>query len=141
MAMTRLNYDNLSQTPRVLPGANFVSGKFRALMYEQIGLGSDVVASYQIGQRIPIGAVVAFGVLLTSVSLGSTTLAIGITGTTGKYRAAATFTATDTPTFFGVATAVGLALTAAEDIQATLAAATGPASGTLHIWLFGTLNN
>ena len=46
-----------------------------------------------------------FGVLNATVSLGTSTVAIGIAGATGKYRAAAAFTATDTPTLFGAGAA------------------------------------
>ena len=89
--------------------------------------------------NLPAGATFAFGVLTASASSGSTTLAIGITGTTGKYRAAAAFTATDTPTLFGLASAVGAAdpaLSAEEQVFVTLAAATAPASGTLVVDLY-----
>lgn len=89
--------------------------------------------------NLPAGATFAFGKLTSSVSLATSTLAIGITGTTGKYRAAAVFTATDTPTDFGVATVVGAsdpALSAEEQVFATIAVASLPASGTLVIDLY-----
>lgn len=55
--------------------------------------------------RVPAGMRFLFGKLTTSVSLGTSTVAIGIAGTPGLYRAAATFTAVDTPTDFGTAIA------------------------------------
>lgn len=77
--------------------------------------------------KIPPGWRFVVGFLTTSVSLGSTTAAIGIAGTTGKYRAAATFTATATPTPFGIATIQDdVALAAEEEILLTLAAADAP---------------
>jgi hypothetical protein len=84
--------------------------------------------------KLPQGARFAGGRITSSVSLGSATVAIGNDTTAGKYRAAATFTAPDTPTAFG--TAAGLAqdpLVAEETIVATIAAAALPASGTLVI--------
>lgn len=76
---------------------------------------------------VPPGWRFVRGFLCTSVSGGSTTWAIGIAGTTGKYRAAATFTAVDTPTPFGPAQIMDdVALAAAEEILLTAAAANAP---------------
>jgi len=77
--------------------------------------------------RVPAGYRFAGGELVSSVSLGTSTVAIGIAGTTGKYRAAAVFTAVDTPTNFG--TALGFAdppLAAEEEIIMTTATASLP---------------
>lgn len=89
---------------------------------------------------LPAGATFAFGVITASATMGaSATLAIGTTGATGKYRAAATFTAVDTPTMFGVNTAVGVAdpgLTAEEQVFITIAAASLPTAGTLVVDIY-----
>lgn len=87
---------------------------------------------------LPTGATFAFGVLTASASSGSTTLAIGPASSTAKYRAAAAFTSTDTPTFFGKAAEVAAAtpLAAEETVIVTLAAATAPSSGTLVVDLY-----
>jgi hypothetical protein len=82
-----------------------------------------------------IGDSFLYGVITTDTSLGSSTVAIGITGTTAKYKAAATFTATDTPTLFGKASAL-TKLTAAETIFISIGAATFPSSGTLVVDLY-----
>lgn len=67
------------------------------------------------------------GFVTSSVSLGTSTIAIGVSGTPAKYKAAATFTAVDTPTAFGVATQMAAAATAAsEDVILTVAAAALP---------------
>jgi hypothetical protein len=92
------------------------------------------LASQPTSNTIPVatpdkGMIFLFGMHTTSASLGSTTVAAGITGSTAKYKAAATFTATDTPTLFGKA-AAQTKLTAAELVFLTLAAATAPSSGT-----------
>lgn len=85
---------------------------------------------------VPAGYVFAYGVINASATLGSTTVAIGVAGTAGKYRAAAVFTAA-APTLFGPAVAAAAApLTAGETVIATLAAAALPSSGTLVIDLY-----
>lgn len=70
------------------------------------GFGTQILTTDTVFlNRIPAGMRFLYGVLTSSVSLGTSTLAIGIAGTTGLYRAAATFTAVDTPTMFGTAIA------------------------------------
>lgn len=95
--------------------------------------------------NLPAGATFAFGILTASVTMGaSATLAIGTTGSTGKYRAAAVFTAADTPTLFGVNTAVGAAdpaLAAEEKVFITIGAASLPTSGTLVVDLYYSIPN
>mgnify|MGYP001809917327 FL=1 len=90
--------------------------------------GSQVTTSDTIVlARVPAGYRFVEGVITTSVSLGSSTVAIGITGSTGKYRTAAVFTATDTPTRFGnVAAMAAGPLAAEEEIFITVAAANLP---------------
>ena len=94
---------------------------------------------------LPVGATFAYGVITQSATMGaSATLAIGIAGNTGKYRAAATSTAAaDTPTFFGTVAQAGLVdpLTAEENIIGTIAAASLPASGTQVIDIFYSMPN
>jgi hypothetical protein len=88
--------------------------------------------------------VFAFGVITASATLGSSTLAIGISGTTGKYRAAATFTTADTPTMFGPATEVAASdagLSAEQTVIGTIASAALPASGTLVVDLYYSIPN
>lgn len=88
---------------------------------------------------VPSGEDFAYGVITSDTSLGSSTIAIGNSSSTGKYRAAATFTATNTPTFFGNAAQVlAPASTAEEQIIITIATASLPASGNLVIDLFFT---
>ena len=67
---------------------------------------------------------------------GTATVAIGVAGATGKYRAAAIFTAA-APTLFGVSTAADDdALTAEETVLLTIAAASLPGSGTGYVDLY-----
>lgn len=99
---------------------------------------SDTIVLF--GGRLPVGAQVLYGVLTTSATLGSSQIAIGITGSTGKYRAAATFTSTNTPTLFGVAAGLLTPVTTEEQIFITISAADLPSSGTLHVQLFYALD-
>jgi len=80
---------------------------------------------------MPSGAIFQWGQIASGVSLATSTVAIGITGTTGKYRAAAVFTAVDTPTPFGVAAIMAnqTPLTGDERIIGTIAVATLPVTG------------
>lgn len=119
------------------PAATVYAGRlkrFRATVTYASQTTSDTILLAQ----VPAGFTFAFGVLNADTSSGSTTLAIGISGTTGKYRAAGAFTSTNTPTFFGTAAAAGAtsALSDTENIILTLAAATAPSSGTLIVDLF-----
>ena len=89
--------------------------------------------------RLPKGAKFLYGVISSTASLSTAVVAIGITGTTGKYRAAAVHTAT-VPTFFGVQAAVGVALTAEETVFITITTAALPSSGTLIVQMFYTFD-
>lgn len=87
--------------------------------------------------RVPAGYAFAYGVINASATLGSTaTVAIGVAGSAGKYRTAATFTAA-APTLFGNVAAVDDApLTAAETVIMTVGAAALPSSGTCTVDLY-----
>lgn len=104
---------------------------------ETITLATQTTAdTIIIADNVPAGYSFLYGVLLASATLGaSATVAIGVTGTTGKYRAAALFTTADAPTLFGIA-ANAAPLTAAETVFITIAVASLPGAGTLHTALF-----
>jgi hypothetical protein len=90
--------------------------------------------------KVPKGAIGVSHRMTASATMGATaTIAIGIAGTTGKYRTAAVFTAVDTPTAVGKASTLDDTLAADEDHIATIAAADLPASGLLTIETFYTL--
>lgn len=100
--------------------------RMRAVVdYDGQAAADDIVLG-----MLPVGAVFAYGVLTaTATAGGAATIAIGTTGATGKYRAAATFTAANTPTMFGLAAGAAMApLTAPELLLATIAAASLPNS-------------
>lgn len=86
---------------------------------------------------LPVGAVVVGGVISTSVTTGSATVAIGVTGSTAKYKAAAAVTATATAEIaIPHAAFMATGLTAAENVFVTTASAALPASGTLRVCLY-----
>lgn len=117
------------------PAPGLVNGAVRCFV-EVVTYAAQAAADTIVVGKMPKGAKFLYGLLIASVSSGSTTIAIGISGTAAKYKAAAALTATDTPTLFGVATAAHVALTAEETILITLAAATAPGSGTLTVAIF-----
>ncbi len=92
--------------------------------------------------NLPAGATFAFGVMNASATLGaSATVAIGTTGSTGKYRAGAVFTAA-APTLFGVVAAVADApLAAEEQVFVTIGVASLPGSGTFTVDLYYSMPN
>lgn len=124
------------------PAASVYGARVKRLR-ATVSLASQTTSDTILLGTLPTGATFAFGVLTTSATLGSSTVAIGIAGTAGKYRAAATFTSADTPTFFGTAATVGAAspLAAEENVIATIAAANLPASGTLVVDLYYSMPN
>ncbi len=94
--------------------------------------GDDIVLA-----KVPAGYRFAFGIINASATMGaSATVAIGISGATGKYRTAAVFTAA-APTLFGNSTAADDdALTAEETVLLTVAVAALPGSGTAYVDLY-----
>lgn len=121
------------------PKASVYGGRLKR-MRATVTLASQATTDTLLLGNLPAGAVFAYGVLTTGTSLGTSTLAIGYAGTTGAYRAAATFTSTDTPTLFGVA-ATGPAasadgLSVETPILGTIASAALPSSGTLVVDIF-----
>jgi hypothetical protein len=125
--------------PVDLPMAGDIHGRVR-VFNEKVVLAAQPTTDIVEVARLPKGARVLYGVVNSTVSLGSSTLAIGIAGNTGKYRAGAVFTAVDTPTLFAPAAVAGEALTAEEIVILTIGAAALPASGTLRVMLFYTLD-
>jgi hypothetical protein len=127
----------VDSSPAVRP-SSFAGHGAHLLRYRAtITLASQASGDTIVLADIPAGLVPAYGVLNADTSLGTATLSIGNASTPAKYRAAATFTATDTPTPFGKAGAVDdAALTASERVIATIGTAALPASGILVIDLY-----
>ena len=90
--------------------------------------------------ELPKGALPLFGVLVASATMGaSATLDMGFNGAAAALRAAAVFTAADTPTFYGKASGLLVPLTAKKKLQSVIAVADLPTSGTLINMLFYSL--
>lgn len=106
---------------------------------EEITLATQTTADTIEVAELPKGAIFLYGVASTSVTLGTAQIAIGITGTTGKYRAAAVLTAV-TPEVFGVNAAVGERLTVDETVFITISVASLPGAGTLRVHTYYTFN-
>jgi hypothetical protein len=120
--------------PQVQPDSALQSGKVRCLQ-ATFNLASAVQANGDVltlGQ-LPANARIKSIKMTASVSLGTSTVAIGIAGTAAKYRAAATFTVVDVPTIVGPgAVAKGAAANSvAETLIATVSTAALPGAGTV----------
>lgn len=89
--------------------------------------------------KLPPGARFLAGIITASATLGSAQVAIGTNkahASNGQYRAAATFTAVDTPTLFGLSAAQHAADASTETpIYLTTGAADLPASGRLSVFI------
>jgi hypothetical protein len=127
--------------PQVKPSAGAYGARFRRYR-ASITLATQTTADNILLAVVPAGSIFAFGVLTASATLGTSVIAIGTSqthGTNGQLRAAGTFTAVDTPTMFGTATAASqAALTADTRIYLTIATASLPAAGTLVADLYYT---
>lgn len=120
-------------------GPGMANGTVRCFV-EEITLASQGTSDTIVIGTLPKGCIPLYGVMNNSATLGGTaTVAIGITGTTGKYRAAATKTST-VPEVFGVTAGIGDPLAADETVFITIAAAALPSSGTLRVMMFYTFN-
>jgi len=123
------------------PAATVVGARLKRLR-GLFTLATQTTSDTLVIGSLPAGATFAYGKITSSVSLGTSTVAIGITGTTGKYRTAAVLTTADTPTDFGNTAQVGASpLAAEEQVFATIAVASLPASGTLVIDLYYSMPN
>lgn len=120
----------LQLTPRTMPNGSYAGGRVRRYR-NTVTMAAQAAADTITCQPVPAGHVFAFGVLTASASLGGTaTLAIGISGTAAKFRAAAIFTAVDTPTLFGTSAAMSADFNTSTEVPLlTIAAASLPGAG------------
>lgn len=126
-----------ADVPPRLPGNEGVGGRIRGFR-ATIPLDAPKTSSTANGAGITTSdTVVLFtippgyrfwrGFVNASVSLGTSTVAVGNASSTGKYRAAATFTQADTPLQFAQASAqAAAASTASEEVIMTVAVASLP---------------
>lgn len=126
--------------PRLHADGRRVVSRMRCSM-EILDLATVAVAS---GDTVPIAVLPEgcrfAGVRLTaSATMGAATIAIGPAGSADAYRAAATFTAVDTPTTFGKASAMAAdPVTVDTEILMTVTTAGLPGAGILTAELFYT---
>lgn len=123
-----------------LPEVRHVFGRLK-VFNEKVTLAAQAAGDTINVARLPAGFVPLYGMLVTDTSLGSATVSVGVAGSTGKYRAAAVFTATDTPTPFGKAAALGEPLASEETVFLTVGVAALPAAGTLRVMFIGTIGD
>lgn len=117
----------------------FSSGTVRCFV-EEVTMAAQTTSDTIVVAKLPKGAIPLFGILINSATMGaSATVAIGITGNTGKYRAAATKTSI-TPEVFGVTAGLGEPLAADEEVFVTIGAASLPSSGTFRVMMFYAFN-
>jgi hypothetical protein len=128
-----------ASNPIIKPATPAYGGRIRRYR-ATITLASQANADWILLARIPAGSIFDFGMITATVSLATSVVAIGTSpthGTNGQYRAAAVYTAVDTPTLFGTTAAqAGSALTADTLVYLTSATAALPASGTLVVDLY-----
>lgn len=134
---TRYSNEMVGVLDGALPAARADGGRVNAKrrsVVATIDLAAQASGDIIVLGKRPIGSVWLGGAMITDTSLGAATAAIGIVGNTGKYRAAAVFTTTETPTGFSKAAAEkAAALTVEETIILTIAAAAFPGAGILVV--------
>lgn len=126
-----------------LPDVREIAGRLKEFR-TRIDLAAQAVVG--VGEFIelfdlPAGFVPHYGLLASSVTLATSTAAIGIAGTPGKYRAAAVFTTPDAPVLFGVVANLQRVTLQRERILLTVGTAALPAAGILNVGMYGTVGD
>lgn len=126
------------QKPVALPEAGRGVNTFVHCHKEIITLATQTTSDTIVLARIPGGNVFLYGILLSSVSLGTSVISIGNATAAAKYRAAAVFTAVETPTMYMLSAAAAATdpNPADEEVLLTIGTASLPASGTLVSYIF-----
>jgi len=131
----------VASTPAQRAGASALYGGKVRVFGNVLTLATQTTSDNWLIAKVPAGHRFLFGLITTTVTLGSAVVAVGtnsVHASNGQYRAAAVFTTVDTPTLFGVtATGVAAAATTADtELWLTIATASLPASGSLAVELF-----
>lgn len=116
--------DGTLNPPKKADG-RLIGSKIRSIRATKQVLADQIADRVYLGQ-LPVGATVKEILIVTDTSLGSATIAIGTTASSGKYVAARTYTTPlDVPTCIGpkASTWDDVPLTAPEDLWLTVAAA------------------
>jgi hypothetical protein len=134
-------YNGYASTPAQLPSADNAYGSKVQVYHASFVMAAQASGDTIKLMKLPKGCVPLFGVINTDATMGATaTVAIGIAGTTGKYRAAAIKTTT-VPEVFMVSTAnhsagVCTPLASEEEILLTIAAAALPGAGNVTVDIY-----
>ena len=132
-------YNGMASQPFQLPTAEQGHGAKRLMKRCLITMASQASGDTIKLGTYPKGCIPCGGEITVDTSTSSSTVAIGISGTTAKYKAAAAVTTTDVPQRFGKAAAlVGAPLAAEEEVLLTLGSAALPSSGLMVVDLFYT---
>ena len=130
VTMTKLN----AETPTPEPGS--VNGTVKVFNEEYVVLGSETTSdTIEVG-KLPKGARFLFGIFQMDDVQNVATVAIGISGTVGKYRADAVIVP-NVPEVFGIDR--GDVLTAEETLFITIATGNFDTAGAMRVKLFYTL--
>ena len=126
----------LNSTPPVM--SNGAIHAARVYRYRaKITLASQASGDTITLAKIPANRGFMYGVINTDTSLGTATVSVGPSSSAAKYKAAAVFTSTDTPTLFGKnAPVVADPLSAEETVLLTIGTAALPSSGNLVVDLY-----
>lgn len=120
--------------PQQQPDGKLQAGKLRCLQATfNLALSAQANGDVLTIGQLPANARIKSIKMTSSVSLATSTVAIGVAGTAAKYRAAAVFTTVDVSTIVGPgAVAKGAAANSvAETLIATVSTAALPGAGTL----------
>ena len=131
-----------ASVPVVKPSATQYSGN--VVVYQgSITMAAQATTDTIVYGVVPAGSFFLYGIIDADTSTATATLALGITGTTGKYRAAAAFTTINTPTLFGIAAASlsTAGLLATETQFVTIGTAALPGAGNLILQQFWAQSN
>lgn len=128
-----------NELQQALVNTSVIDGKTKAYQ-ATIDLASQASGSEIVVAKARQGEKFVAGIITSDTSLATATVKIGTKDDDDKYKAAAVFTATNTPTLFGNAAAMA-ALAADEEIMITTGTAALPASGTLKVSMIFAVNN
>lgn len=110
-------------------------GKVRVAT-EQINLAAQASGDTINIARIPQEARILYGTIVSTVSLGSSTIKIGDAGDDDRLRADAVMTTANSPVMFGHSNGAAWIPTAETTVFITVGTATMPASGTMYTTIY-----
>ena len=132
----------VDSVPAVKPSSISAYGARLKRFRATIPLASQASGDTVVLADLPAGYAPAFFIVNTSVTLGTSTIALGNASSSTAYSAATTYTAANLPVFAGnAAMQAGGSGSTTVRILATIGVAALPASGTLVIELYAACAN